>query len=44
VLSDGFDVLISKMKKNLKKLILIHFQTKSYFEKHTASQSLTPSK
>ena len=40
MLFDGFDVLMSKIKKQIwKKFILMHFQAKSYFEKHLAPQS-----
>jgi hypothetical protein len=41
MLFDGFDVLMSKKKKNKyeKKFILMHFQAKSYFEKHLVPQS-----
>jgi hypothetical protein len=40
MLFDGFDVLMSKIKnKYEKKFILMHFQAKSYFEKHLVPQS-----
>jgi hypothetical protein len=41
MLSDGFDVLMSKINK---KIILMHFQAKSYFKKHPTPQSKTPPK
>jgi hypothetical protein len=36
VISDDFDVLMSKIKNKIERT---HFQAKSYFEKHPAPQS-----
>jgi hypothetical protein len=37
IIYNGFDMLMSKIKKS-KKTILIYFQAKSYFETHHAPQ------
>lgn len=44
VFSDNFDLLISKIKKDLKKIILMHFQAKSTFKKHPTPQYQTRTK
>ena len=41
VFSDDFDVLMSKIKTKLKKIILMHFQVKNTFEKCLAPQYQT---